>query len=64
MAGFLRWIAVLLTVFTVLNAEPLEENAANPVELAMNQKDAIEDQDDLAFQGKITGRGETFVKHF
>ena len=57
MAGVVRWIAVLLAVFTVLNAEPLEDNAANPVELTTNQEDAIENLDDLAFQGE--NRGET-----
>ena len=56
MAGVVGWIAVLLAVFTVLNAEPLED-AATPVELTTNQEDAIENLDDLAFQGE--NRGET-----
>ena len=55
MAGVVRWIAVLLTVFTVLNAEPLEDNAASPVELTTNQQDVIENLDDLAFQGENRG---------
>ena len=55
MAGVVRWIAVLLTVFTVLNAEPLEDNAASPVELTTNQQDASENLDDLAFQGENRG---------
>ena len=58
MAGFVRWIVVLLAVVTVLNAESLEDNAANPVELAPTQKDAIEKLDDLAFQGENKGRKE------
>ena len=59
MAGFVRWIVVLLAVVTVLNAEELEDNAASPVELATNQKDAIENLDDLAFQGENKGRKES-----
>ena len=63
MAGVVRWpwLAVLLTVFTVLNAEPLEDNAASPVELTtMDQADAIENLDDLRFQGE--NRGERLCK--
>lgn len=55
MAGVVRWIAVLLTVFTVLNAEPLEDNAASPVELTTNQEDAIENLNEPAFQGENRG---------
>lgn len=55
MGGVVRWIAVLLTVFTVLNAEPLEDNAASPVELTTNQDDAIENLNELAFQGESRG---------
>lgn len=50
MAGFVRWFAVLLAVVAVLNAEDVEDNAASPVELATDQKDAIENSEDLAFQ--------------
>ncbi len=57
MAGFVRWIAVLLAVVTVLNAEPFEDNAANPVELTTGQKD-----DDHAFQGENIGNRH-FLKH-
>ena len=64
MAGFLRWIAVLLAVVTVLNAEPFEDNAGDPVELVTEQKDAIENVDDLAFQAEDRGKRETFVKLF
>ena len=64
MAGFLRWIAVLLAVVTVLNAEPFEDNAGNPVELGTQQKDAIENLDDLAFQAEDRGKRETSVKLF
>ena len=61
MAGVVRWIAVLLTVFTVLNAEPLEDNAANPVELTtMDQEDAIENLNDIDLQGE--NRGERLSK--
>ena len=60
MAGVVRWIAVLLTVFTVLNAEPLEDNAASPVELTTGQEDAIENLDDLDFQDE--NRGERLCK--
>ena len=61
MAGVVRWIVVLLTVFTVLNAEPLEDNAASPVELTTTgQEDAIENLDDLDFQGE--NRGERMCK--
>ena len=57
MAGVLRWIAVLLTVVTVLTAEPLEDNAASPAELTTtNQKDVIENLDDLPFQGENRGK--------
>ena len=62
MAGFVRWIAVLVAVLTVLNAEPFEDNAASPVELTTDQKDAIESLDDFAFQGENRGRRETFIK--
>ena len=55
MAGVVRWIAVLLAVSTVLKAEPLEDNAASPVKLTTNQEDAIENLDDLAFQGENRG---------
>ncbi|KAL9980456.1 hypothetical protein ACROYT_G009054 [Oculina patagonica] len=44
MAGFVRWIAVLLAVVAVF-----EENAANPIELIANQEDAIENSEDPAF---------------
>lgn len=61
MAGVVRWIAVLLTVFTVLNAEPLEDNAASPVELTTTgQEDAIENLDHLDFLGE--NRGERLCK--
>lgn len=59
MAGVVRWIAVLLTVLTVLNAEPFEDNAASPEVLTTDQEDAIEKLDDLAFQGENRGRRET-----
>ena len=56
MVGVVRWIAVLLTVFTLLNAEPLEDNPASPVELTTtDQEDAIETLDDLPFQGENRG---------
>ena len=55
MAVVVRWIFVLLTVFTVLNAEPFEDNAASPVEITTNQEDAIENLDNLAFQGENRG---------
>ena len=61
MAGVVRWIAVLLTVFTVLNAEPLEDNADNPVELTTtDQDDAILNLDDIDFQRE--NRGERLCK--
>ena len=57
MAGVVRWIAVLLTVLTVSNAELLEDNAASPAELTTtNQEDAIENLDDLPFQGENRGK--------
>ena len=62
MAGFLRWIAVLLAVVTVLNAEPFEDNAGDPV--ATEQKDAIEHLDDLAFQAEDRGKREISLKLF
>ena len=61
MAGVVRWIAVLLTVFTVLKAEPLEDNAGSPVELTTtDQEDAIENLDDIDLQGE--NRGERLCK--
>ena len=42
MAGFVQWIAVLLSVFAVLNAEPFEDNTADLVELATDEKDAFD----------------------
>jgi len=55
MAVVVRWIVVLLTVFTVLNAEPFEDNAAGPVKITTTQEDTIEDLDNLAFQGENRG---------
>ena len=63
MAGVVRWpwIAFLLAVFIVLNAEPLEDNPASPVELTTtDQEDAIENLDDLPFQEE--NRGERLCK--
>ncbi len=56
MAGFVRWFAVPLAVFAVLNAEDVEGTAASPVELATDQKDAIENSENLAYQEDSRGR--------
>lgn len=62
MAGFVQWITVLLSVCAVLNAEPFEENTADLVELATDEKDAFDSSDEPAFQGKVKGRGEWISK--
>ena len=58
MAGFVQWIVVLLAVCTVLKAEPFEDNAADLVKLATDQKGAFDSLDDPAFQGNIKGMGD------
>ncbi len=57
MAGFVRWIAVLLAFFAVF-----EQNAANPIQSDANQGDAIENSEDPAFVVDNRGRRDC-AKH-
>ena len=65
MAGVLRMIAVLLAVLAVVNAETIEDNAANPGEVAVESdlQDLNEGLEDLADQVENKGMKRRFMKH-
>lgn len=56
MAGVLRWTAVFLAVLTVVKADILEDNIANPVEIANDLEDFNKDLEDIADQVEKQGK--------
>ena len=56
MARHLRWIAVFLVVFTIIEADPLEDSSVSPEEEANDTQDFGKALGDTAYQGEIRGR--------
>lgn len=56
MARHLRWIAVFLVVFTIIEADPLEDSSVSPEEEATDTQDFGKALEDTAYQEEIRGR--------
>lgn len=56
MARHLRWIAVFLVVFTIIEADPLEDSIVSPEEEATDTQDFGKALEDTAYQKEIRGR--------
>ena len=64
MARHLRWIAVFLVVFTIIEADPLEDSSVSPEEEATDTQDFGKALEDTAYQEEIRGRKIHLIARF